>query len=131
MENEENKENEEELVEDYKIRAGKPYKIIRQEFNGKVFYKIKVIRKNKDGTIVSAYKMVAFKDNPDIPDGTKVILKKFFEDFYFNKKDTHHYTPIFFITVMEWERAPIEKDEINDALDEYNESKYQGFDNLF
>ena len=25
----------------------------------------------------------------------------------------------------------LEKDEINDALDEYNESKYQGFDNLF
>lgn len=28
-------ENKDELVEDYKIRAGKPYKIIRQEFNGK------------------------------------------------------------------------------------------------
>ena len=124
-------ENKDELVEDYKIRAGKPYKIIRQEFNEKVFYKIKVTKQNRNGTLMSAYKMVRFQDEPDIPDNTNIILLKFFEDFYFNKTDVRHYNPIFFIVVTDWKAAPLEASELDNALADYNESKNQDLDMPF
>lgn len=114
----ENKE-EAELVEGYKIRAGNTYYVNRQEYNGNVFYKIPVIQKNYDGTTVTLYKNVVFKDKPDIADNTKIRIKKFVENGYYKKNDKNHYNPMFVLMIYDWEIVEQSSEQVESAYNDY------------
>lgn len=120
---EELNQEEPEFVEGYKIKAGNTYLIKRQEYNGNVFYKIPLKQKNNDGTVLDLEKTVMFKDKPDIPDGSKVLIKKFVENGYYKKQDVRHYNPIFILLIYDWEIVAQSEQTINDAFQDYQKAK--------
>jgi len=117
-ENQENQENE--LYEGYKIKAGKEYIVRRQDYNGNVFYKIFINQKQYDGTTVQLFKVVKFKGNPDIKDFTKILIKKFIENGYYSTKDTKHYNPQWSLMILDWEIVEQSQNEVNDAFNQYD-----------
>lgn len=117
----------EEFVEGYKIKAGREYIIRRQEYGGRVFYKIFINQKQYDGTLLELFKIVKFKGSPDIPDFTRILIKKFVENGYYSTKDTNHYNPQWALTILDWDIVEQSHAEINSALNQYNNSNNDDF----
>ena len=114
------KKHESDLVEDYKIKAGRAYFVKRQEYGDKVFYKIPLRKVNQDGTFSYCYKNVIFMDKPDIPNNSKIIPIKFIEDFHRNPKD--FYNAIFTLVITQWKYAEEENEtDVDQALQDYEE----------
>lgn len=91
----------------YKIKCGYKYPVIKEERGEYVFYKIKMTKTNADGTKEEAVKNVRFAsqelDSSNIQNGTMIIPKALFEDFYYKKADKNHYSPIFTVVITDWE----------------------------
>ena len=101
----------------HKVQAGFKYFVNRSEYNGKVFYKIPVEQKLQDGQKIKAYIQVRFKDDVDLPDGSRIQIKKAIENFYFRKEDTRKYNPIFYYQILEF-------DNIGEVVQEYNDATF-------
>lgn len=108
----------------YKIRCGYPYAIIRNDYMGRTYYSIKVTKKNSDGTETIAYKGVKFKNKEkgevDIKDGTIIIPLKIYEDFYF--KNNNKFVPMFTLDIYDWEYAEEENEKTKSAVDDFKNS---------
>lgn len=100
----------------HKVQAGYNYVVYRSENNGRIFHKIGIEQKLPDGQKMRAYLSVRFKDGVDIPDKTRIKIKKGIENFYFSKNDSRHYNPIFYIQILEFENLDITAQEYTDAV---------------
>lgn len=100
----------------YKIMPGKEYMVFRSEYNGKVFYKIQLQKKNYDDTKEIAYKTIRFKNDVDLPDRTIIIPKAGFEDFYNKDK----YTTIFTLFITDFDIKENEEVNKSEAIANYN-----------
>lgn len=113
---EENKNNDYIL---HKINLGYNYTVYRKEYSGKTSYIIQISQKNMDGTIADkAYVKVMFPKGTDLPDGTKIKIKKAVENFYL--KDGNKFNPVFTYYIKEF-------DLIGDPVQEYNQSEEVDF----
>lgn len=118
MENEEVKDG-----NGYKIKCGREYMVFRSEYQGKVFYKIQVTKKNYDDTKAQAYKTVKFASktlDTDIPDRTVIVIKNLFEDFYFKAGDK--YNPIWTLVITDWDIIKTSQQTATEALETFNAS---------
>lgn len=88
-----------------KVQAGYNYMVYRNENNGKVFYKIGIDQTLPDGQKMRGYMPVRFSKYIDVPDKTKIKVKKAIENFYFAKNDTKHYNPIFYMQIVDFENV--------------------------
>ena len=105
----------------YKIKCGREYMVFRSEYQGKIFYKIQVTKKNYDGTKTQAYKTIKFVSktlDTDIPDRSIVIIKNLFEDFYFKANDK--YNPIWIVVATDWEIIKTSQQTAAEALETFN-----------
>lgn len=83
----------------YKIMVGDVVTIIRSDFKGYTFYKIKFFKRSADGMGVEGYKNVKFPKGVDIDNGTKIRIIDMFEDFYNKDK----FTTIWTLFIQEFE----------------------------
>lgn len=107
----------------YKIKCGIPYEVRKQYYKEYVFYKIPVFGKNNDGESKIAYRTVQFIGcDPIKEDKDKIIIKNFFEDFYYKESDA--YNPVWIIKIMDYEYVENEvkeQRETSKALEQYTE----------
>lgn len=109
----------------YKIRCGLWYPVYRQEYGGRIFYKMPVSKKLPDGNTIQAYKSVSFRNKErdcNVKDGALIKPLKLWEDFYFKKDDK--YNPIFTIAICDWEERLPENIDKMDAIQEYKQTTY-------
>lgn len=110
----------------YKIEPGDKVKIKRTDFNGYTFYKVPLTKKNKNGVKETYEKTVVFPKDTDIPDGSYVRIKDFYEDMYFGKVDK--YNPIWTIRVLDYELLGDEINEETALSDYFSEVAENGID---
>ena len=110
----------------YRIEAGDKVKIKRTDFNGYTFYKVPLTKKNKNGAKETYEKTVVFPKDADIPDGSYVRIKDFYEDMYFGKVD--RFNPIWTIRELDYEIVDEEVDENSAIADYLNEVAEDGID---
>ena len=105
----------------YKIKCGREYMVFRSEYQGKIFYKIQVTKKNYDDTKTNAYKTIKFVSktlDTDIPDRSIVVIKNLFEDFYFKANDK--YNPIWIVVATDWDIKKTNEQTVAEAFETYN-----------
>ena len=65
--------------------------VFRRDNEFGTFYKIGLTKKNKDGKYINGYKDIRFKKGVNIPDRTKIYIKKAWLDFYVKDNRTYDY----------------------------------------
>lgn len=73
------------------ITSNKKEIIFRSEKDGKVYYSIGLSKKNMNGEYDNGYMNVHFKNGVDIPNKSKIVIKKAWLDFYNKDKMTIPY----------------------------------------
>ena len=113
----------------YKIKANKDYIVTRNDYAGKIYYKIEIEKKNYDDTIQKCFKNVKFITNDneevDIPNGTQIRIKQAFEDFYFRKADK--FNPIFYLVITDYEITKNSDEITKEAYENYYKTE-ENFD---
>lgn len=107
----------------YKIRCGYYYPVYRQEYGGRIFYKMPVSKRMMDGTTISGYKTVVFRSKTkdcNIKDGSIIKPLRLWEDFYFKKDDK--YNPVFTVVISDWEVKLDEEHQRAEAIDDYKKT---------
>ncbi|WP_440336989.1 hypothetical protein [Megamonas funiformis] len=112
--------NEEEYYIGYKINTKNTYKVYKNSYNGKDFYKIQVKKKNYDGTSTSFYKQIRFVKCTPPEDGEIIKIHKGFEDLYINSVDK--YNCISVVVITEYEKVFNEVVNQEQAYARYQES---------
>lgn len=115
----------------YKIMAGQPYFVIRDEHKGGIYYSIRVRTKNLDGHYRVAYKAVQFLKCDPPKDNDKIILKQFFEDFYYRPNEP--YSPRWMLKVLDYEYADekvAEKRKEEAALENYENEVNKAYEEI-
>lgn len=100
----------------HKVRNDYNYIVYRNEYNEKVFYKIRIEQTLSDEQKLIGYVQVKFSGDIDIPNKTKIKINKAIENFYFAKNDVKHYNPIFYYQINDFEVIDSE------AIQDYNEA---------
>lgn len=59
--------------------------VFAREHNGRIFYNIGLSKKKQDGEYLNGYMTASFRKGVEIPDRTKIDIKKAWLDFYINK----------------------------------------------
>lgn len=93
-----------------------PVMIFKNEYNGKVFYKVGLSRKDRDGNYINGYMSCRFKREVTLEDKTKIYIKSAWLDFYLKDKQTIPY-----IFINEFEKV---EETINNAKTEDKEPNY-------
>lgn len=65
--------------------------IFRNDYNGKPFYSIGLVKKDKDGNYVNGYMNVSFKKDVELENQTKIHINKAWIDFYNKDRKTFPY----------------------------------------
>lgn len=107
----------------YKIMTGQELYVFRNEYAGTTYYKVKLSKKNYDGTKSTCYKNIRFKKGVDIPNGTKIKVLGGFEDFYVPPQDKFH--PVFSVFITDFVVTEESNEVVKQALDDYNSSAYE------
>lgn len=134
MEQEEKKE--EYII--YKIVPNRKYRIWRKDYNGSIFYNIKVEQKQYDNTKKNYYIPVTFKKGVSVDNETDIIIKKAIE----NIRDNNYvddkkkpYSPIFSYMITEFEICEREEQQIQQAYDNFrdnlNQNEEENADDIF
>lgn len=76
-----------------------PVTIFKNEYQGKVFYKIGLSKKDKNNNYVNGYMLVQFKNGIELENKTKIYIKKSWLSFYLNKDGNT--VPYIFISEFE------------------------------
>ena len=115
-----NEENDEETFINYKIQPNQKYYVNRIDHKGYTFYSINVSKKIKRNKKIYCDKPIRFKKGVDLKDGTTIIIKKAFEDFYIKDR----FTPIFLLVITEFEivneeiRVPVLMEQYQKEIEE-------------
>lgn len=91
-----------------------PIMIFRNEHEGKVFYKMGVSKKDKEGNYINGYIDCKFKKDVDVPNKTKIIVERAWLDFYNTDKKT---IPVVFISDF-----VTEEDKLNNPFMDFGEA---------
>ena len=102
------------------IRPNREYIVYKQEYRGRVFYKIPIDKKNCDGQKLKTYIQVKFAKCEPVPNGTLIKITKAMEDWYKNPKDTWNIIPV--IVIFEYEIIETSASVAENAIKEYNQS---------
>lgn len=65
--------------------------VFRRNTDFGTFYKIGLTKKDKDGNYINGYKDIRFKKGVELPDRTKIYIKKAWLDFYVKDNRTFDY----------------------------------------
>lgn len=96
----------------YKIELGDTIRIKRTDFNGYTFYKVALPKKRANGNVEYFDKTITFPQGTDLPDGTLIIIKDFYEDVYLGRVDK--FNPIWTLRILDYEVT--DKEPINSEL---------------
>lgn len=113
-------EEQEEPFISYKIVPNQKYYINRIDHKGYTFYSINVSKIIKRKTKIYCDKPIRFKKGVDLKDGTTIIIKKAFEDFYIKDR----FTPVFYLVILDFEivneeiRTPVLMNQYQEELEE-------------
>lgn len=102
----------------YKIMAGRKYRVFKLVFDDKVFYRIQMQQKNYDDTVSKFYRQVNFKKGVELDNETDIIIHRGFENVRRNPKDD--YNPISSIMITDFEIVENQEKVQKDALEDYN-----------
>lgn len=86
--------------------------IFRNEYEGKVSYKIGLSKKNKEGQFDKGYMPVRFKQDIELNNQTKILIKEAWLSFNTHEGKTYPYIFINDFTIID---KGIEKKETNEA----------------
>lgn len=89
--------------------------IFAKEFNGKMYYRAGIPRKNEDGSYARAYIDIKLPKGTNIADRTKINIENGFMSFYKNKNDEN----IFYIVVQQFKVVSEKKEETETKNDVY------------
>lgn len=81
-------------------------KVYRREYEGKMYYSIRLSKKDKDGNYINGYIDARFRKDVEVEDRTNIYIKNAWLDFYVKDKKTY---PYIFINVFETVQETIEK----------------------
>lgn len=81
------------------IQDDRPYKIYIKDYEGKRYYKVKISKKQQDGTYDNGYMDIRFKEDKGIKDKDIVYLRNAFLTYWKDKEKITH----FYIQVMDYE----------------------------
>ena len=87
----------------HKINLNYTYTVYRDDRNGKVFYRIPITHKSFDGQILKASYQVRFDGGADIPNGSKIKIKKAHENFYLVNSEKGYPIPVMSMQIHEYE----------------------------
>lgn len=90
----------------YKIMAGKKYRVFKNTYNDRNYYRIQVKQTNYDKTEDIYYINVQFKKNVELSNESDIIINEAFENIRPNKLDKYngiHYLVITDFTLVERE----------------------------
>lgn len=90
--------------------------IFRNDYNGKPFYSIGLVKKDKDGNYVNGYMNVSFKKDVELENQTKIHINKAWIDFYNKDRKTFPY-----IFISEFDIVS-EREQEKDPFKEFGES---------
>ena len=90
--------------------------VFSREHNGRTFYTIGLSKKKQDGEYLNGYLPASFKKGVELPNKTKIEIKKAWLDFYVNKEN--HTIPGIFIAEFETEHKEPEVPEGFAQLDD-------------
>lgn len=95
-------ENQEYIVR--KVNINYNYKLeVRQNSNGKLFYKLNVPQKQADGQVIWFKIPVTFSAGTELRDGCKIKIKQAIENLYYTASDVKHYNPIYGLYIKQFE----------------------------
>lgn len=77
--------------------------IYKTKYNDKIYYSIKLSKKNQDGKYDNGFIPVRFKKDIEVTDREKIVIKNAWLDFYTKDKKTF---PYIFINEFERPEAP-------------------------
>lgn len=104
----------------YKLMGGKKYRVWKNTYNDKNFYKIQVTQKQYDGQTNKFYKPVMFKRGVDIPNESDIIIEEGYENLRSNPKDP--YNPISTIMITKYTLCEREEQIVQQAYDDFREN---------
>lgn len=102
-----------------------PVMIFRNEYEGKIFYKIGLSKKKQDGSYESGSMTCQFKKDVNLEDKTKIYIKKAWLTFYKNKDNAT--IPYVFVNEFETVSETIDnskviaKQEADDPFKDFGE----------
>ena len=83
-----------------------PVMIFAKEYNGNIYYKVGLSKKDQEGKYINGYISCKFKKNVKIDDKKKIYIKDAWLDFYIKDKVTN---PYIFINEFEYVEDTIDK----------------------
>lgn len=113
-------EEKEEFTVFYKIMGGKKFRVFKNTYNDKDFYKIQVSQKNYDGTVDKFYKPVTFKKGVELDNESDIIIEEGYENLRKNPKD--EYNPISTIMITKFTLCERQEQIEKDAYAEFQQT---------
>ena len=97
-----------------KIISDRHEVVFRNDYQGKAYYKIKLVKKDEQGNWLNGYINCRFKKDVVLQDKTHIEIKDAWLDFYVKDKITYPY-----IFINDFENVSIEKKEEKDPFEEF------------
>ena len=113
-------EEKEEFTVFYKIMGGKKFRVFKNTYNDKDFYKIQVSQKKYDGTVDKFYKPVMFKKGVELENESDIIIEEGYENLRKNPKD--EYNPISTIMITKFTLCERQEQIEADAYADYQQT---------
>ena len=88
-----------------KVSSDRHEVIFRNDYNGKTYYKLKLVKKDEQGNWLNGYINCRFKKDVVLEDKTHVEIKDAWLDFYVKDKNT-----VPFIFINDFTIADVKKD---------------------
>ena len=104
----------------YKVDSNHFYTIVSNEWNGKIFYNVKIQQTNADNTKSEFKRQLRFVKCEPPTNGDRIRIISGFESVYANNKDP--YNPISCICVTEWELEQTAIEEKQDAYAQFQQN---------
>lgn len=110
----------------YFIEPNKVYELVRNDYNDRIFYKIKCKTTNAKKEEIECFKNVSFRGDVIFENGALIKIKSGFESFYFRRGDK--FNPVFTLVITDWEVVNQENIDNSNTSNEYNLSGDEDLD---
>lgn len=105
-----------------KLQAGKKYRVFKNVYQNRTFYKVQVTQNNYDGTKEKVYIGVQFKKNIELKNETDIIIYTAYQNYRKNPKDSYNWIEYYVIT--DFEIVESQEQKTANALDEFRDNLY-------
>lgn len=106
----------------YKIMANKKYRVFKNTYNDRNYYRIQVKQKNYDGQEDIYYINVQFKRNIELPNESDIIIKEAYENIRPNKLDK--FNGIHYLVITDFEKVENEEQAQAQAYKDFQDNLY-------